>query len=210
MNWLKSIDKIYLVNLLHRQDRLLKSAELLEEYHIPYERFQAIHDKEQGARGLRDTMIKIFSEIIENNYKNTLIFEDDVSFCLDSFWFHDTMNKVVEQLPENYHLCYLGGQATGRLSHFHSANLIPVIKYFATHSVLYSLHGVKEIMARDFGYPIDNWIVESIQPMAHCYCTYPLLCSQRPDISDIGGQFIDWTPFIQGRFQQRVLEIGKR
>ena len=66
MSWLSFIDKIYLVNLAHREDRLLESAKLLEEYQIPYQVFPAIQDREQGARGLMKSMISIFVDSIEN------------------------------------------------------------------------------------------------------------------------------------------------
>lgn len=208
--WLNFFDKIYLINLLHRQDRLLKSAELLEEYGIPYERVGAIYDPEQGARGLRNTMLKIFSEVLENSYKNVLILEDDLRFVVGKELFHHTMDSVVNQIPENYLLCYLGGQPTNGYSSFYSANLLPVTKYFATHSVIYSLQGVKEIMIRDMGYPIDNWMTDNIQTQGRCYAVNPLLISQQPGVSDIGGLYIDWTPFIQVRHEQKINELNAR
>jgi len=208
MSWLSFVDKIYLVNLQSREDRLLESAELLEEYSIPYEVFPAIKDT-QGARGLRDTMLLIFNEAIENNYENILVLEDDVSFVEPPSTFHDTMNNATKQLPENYHLFYLGGQPTAGYSHCHSANLLPAIKYFATHAVVYSKQGVKEILGRNMDFPIDNWLVDTIQTEGFCYAVNPILCSQRPSFSDIGGQPMDWNPFIVHRHNQKVAEIRR-
>ena len=147
MKWLAFIDKIYLVNLQSREDRLLESAMLFEEYGIPYTVFPAIKDQ-QGARGLRDTMLLIFKDALDSNYDCILVFEDDVTFVEDKITFHDIMNKVVGQLPENYWLCYLGGQPTGGYSHFHSPNLLPAIKYYATQSVIYSKQSMMEISGR--------------------------------------------------------------
>lgn len=205
--WLRFFDNIYLINLSHRSDRLLASAELLENYEIPYTRVNAIHDQEQGARGLRDTMVKIFDDALLNNYDNILVFEDDITFVLEKPQVYDTMNKVVEQLPPNYFMCYLGGQPTAGFPNFYSNNLLPAIQFFATHAVMYSKQGIKEIMAREMGYPIDNWMVQHIQTQGNCYCTNPMLASQRPDKSDIGGQFIDWRPFMDTRFSQKLNEL---
>lgn len=208
--WLKSfIDKIYVVNLLKRSDRLLETAELLEDYEIPYTIFPAI-EKEKGAEGLRDTMNLLLKEIIDNKYKHTLVFEDDIKFIEPKETFHYVMDNVAKELPDNYHLCYLGGQATGGFTHFHSAHLLPAIKYFATHSVIYSLQGAKEIIARTLGFPIDNWIVAELQNDKLCYTAHPILCTQRAGFSDIGGTHMDWSPFIEPRHNQKVAEIIKK
>lgn len=205
--WQSFFSKTYLVNLSKRIDRLLISAEQCEKYLVNYERFQAI-EKPNGAEGLRDTMLEIFREAVVNSYNNILVLEDDFKIIVDEETFHDTMNKVVVQLPDNYHQCFLGGQASGRFSHFHAPNLLPVQKYFSTHSVAYSAQGIKEILARDFGYPIDNWMVSEIQPMGNCYCVHPLLCSQYAGYSDIGKNEIDWSPFIIPRHSQKIAEMG--
>jgi GR25 family glycosyltransferase involved in LPS biosynthesis len=207
--WLDSISKIYIVNLQKRVDRLLETAQLMEDYEIPYTVFPAI-ERENGAEGLRDTMNLLLQTIVENGYANTLVFEDDVKFIEDKFWFHDTMNNAMSQLPENYHLLYLGGQPTAGYSHFYSANLLPAIKYFATQSVIYSLQGAIEILAMKMDFPIDNWIVNELQPYNRCYAIHPILCSQRAGFSDIGGNYMDWHPFIEPRHNQKVIEITKK
>lgn len=209
MNWPSFIDNVYLVNLAQREDRLLESAKLFEEYEIPYEVFPAIKDT-QGARGLRDTMLKIFNDTIEKKYENILVFEDDVKFIEDKITFHDILNKAIKQLPENYHILYLGGQPTGGYSHFHSPNLLPAIKYFATQSVIYSKQGIKEILGLGMDFPIDNWLVDVVQPMGFCYAIHPILCSQREGFSDIGGNIMDWHPFIEPRHNQKVAEITRK
>jgi hypothetical protein len=207
LNWPSFFDKIYLINLSTRTDRLLASAETLEQYEIPYTRISAIHDKEQGARGLRDTMLLVFEDAINNGYDNILVFEDDVTFVVGKDILDDVMTKCIEQLPENYHLLYLGGQPTGGFPNFYSNNLLPVHQFFATHAVAYSKQAIKEILIRDFSYPIDNWIVKEIQNQGKCYCTNPMLARQRPDHSDINGQFVNWQPFIDQRFSQKLSEL---
>lgn len=207
--WQNFFDEIYVINLLKREDRLLQTTKDFEEYEIPFTRISAIED-ENGARGLRDTMTQLFTEAIAKGYKNILVFEDDAKVVVDKIWFTMTMENIVAQLPENYHLCLLGGQPAQKFSHFFSSNLIPVNMFFSTHSVAYSLQGMKEIMSRGMGFPIDNWMIDAIQRLGHSYCTYPLLTSQHPGISDIGKNFIDWTPFIQTNYERRLAEMNHR
>jgi GR25 family glycosyltransferase involved in LPS biosynthesis len=210
MDWINFIDRIVLLNLAHRVDRLLASAEVLEKYDIPYERIEAIHNKEHGATGLRDTIVQLFEEEIAKKTQHLLVFEDDVIFVEGPDTFHQAMNGVVKQLPEQYHICYLGCQVTLTPTHFYSTNLIPVQKAYATHAWIISYQGMKEILASDLKPPIDNYIVDMVQPLGHCYCTYPLLASQREGLSDIGHAFIDWDPFIVDRYQQQINAMRAR
>lgn len=207
MKWINQIDRIVCINLTHRTDRLLDFTEQMEQYEIPFERVSAIQDKEQGARGLMETMVGLFKEEISKGTEHLLVFEDDAEIKVQPLTFHNTMNAIMEQLPPNYHMVLLGCQLTGRINAFYSANLIQVIKAFSTQSVLYSLQGMKEIVNRGLGFPIDNWYVENLEILGHTYCTYPLLCSQKPGISDIGGgNFMDWRPFMDVRFEQKISE----
>ena len=209
MQWLNTIREIVCLNLLHREDRLLDFTAQMEEYNIPFRRINAIHNKERGAAGLRDTLVKLFNEEIEKITEHILVFEDDAEIVVPDSIFHDSMNKVVEQLPENYHICFLGCQITANGCTFNSPNLIRVIKAFSTHAVIWSLQGMKEAISMGLDYPIDNDMVERLEPMGHSYCTYPFLCSQRAGHSDIYNNFIDWKPFLDMRYTQRVNEIRR-
>lgn len=210
MKWVNKIDRIVCLNLSHREDRLIAFTEQAEKYNIPFERVEAIRDTEQGARGLRDTMVRLFNEEIEKGANHILVFEDDCLMVEGEVVFNDTMDRVMEQLPENYHMVLLGCQLTARISHWFSPNLIPVTKAFSTHAVLYSLHGMKEIISSNLGYPIDNFLVDTLQPLGRCYCTYPLLATQSEGFSDIGQNVINWSPFIVQKFEQMVNEFRMR
>jgi GR25 family glycosyltransferase involved in LPS biosynthesis len=201
--WRDFIDKVYLINLLKRGDRLLESVKQCEDYNIPFSRFSAI-ESPNGADGLRDTMSQLFDDAIKNNYSNILVLEDDFEIIVPPITFDNTVDEVCKQLPSNYWVCFLGCQLTGKIKYFHSPNVIAATKMYSTHSVIYSLQGCREIIARTIKAPIDNFYVDEIEPMNNSYCSYPILCSQRAGKSDIGGQFIDWKPFIVPRFNQQV------
>lgn len=204
--WVNFFDKIYVINLAKREDRLLQITEDFEKYSIPFLRVEAIYHP-QGAEGLKETMLLIFNEAIERGYKNILIFEDDCLMVVDETTFNLTMDKVVVQLPEDYQICLLGCQLTHRISHFHSENLIPVLSAFSTHASAYSIAGIRAIMASGLQAPIDNHIVAVIQPLGKTYCTFPLLCSQYEGFSDIGQNVHSWRPFIEARFEQKIIEF---
>ena len=190
-------------------DRLLASIEQCEKYEINFKRISAIEDTEQGARGLRDTMLLIFQDAIDNNYENILVLEDDFMFVENKETVDSAMSGAMKQLPENWHLLFGGCQPTAGFMHRQSANLLNLQQAFSTHCVGYSKQGIKEIMSRGMGYPIDNWLVSEIENLGQTYCTYPFLCTQREGMSDIGKQWISWIPFMQPRYEQKLAEIPK-
>lgn len=211
MKWINYFDAIYVINLSKREDRLLRITEHFEIYNIPFERVEAIQ-RANGAEGLRDTMTKIFREAIEKDFKRVLIFEDDAIVVVDEHTFHETMNGVTEQLPESFHVCFLGCQLSHRIKDWHSKNLFPVTMAFSTHSVAWGIEGMKQCVV-EMGFPIDNWMTTNLEPLGKSYCVYPLLCSQVPGISDIGGgNYMDWRPFIDMRYEQKINEykLGMR
>ena len=212
MNWIDKISRIVCLNLAHREDRLLSFTEQAEKYSLPFDRVPAINDAENGARGLRDTMVKLFTESIDNRINHLLVFEDDCDIVVDPVIFHQTMDSVVEQLPPQYDMILLGCQLSHRIQGFYSTNLFPVTMAFSTHAVLYSLQGMKNILYSHLDFPIDNDMVKKIQPIGRTYCVYPLLCSQTVGRSDIGKADISWKPFIETRYEQRINEykLGMR
>lgn len=208
MQWVDFVDQIYLVNLPQRTDRLVASAEELERFGIPYKRWAAKYNEHHGAIGLRDSMIDLFRSALDLGYKNVLVFEDDVMFVRSDV--NEVMNKAIDQLPPDYRILFLGCQPTAGFTRFQSENLLPVTKAYATHAVMYSELAMRECVNLGLGYPIDNWIVDNIQPKGGCFVTYPLLATQRPDYSDIGRTHIDWSPFIVQRYNQKIQELKSR
>ena len=203
--WTDFFDKILVINLPSRTDRLLQIAEELYKWSIPYELVNAT-PHENGAEGLRITVEKIFRDAVKDNLKSVLIFEDDAMFVESCGNPNDTMEQVVKQLPPTWQLLYLGAQCTNGFKAKPSNNLLLLDMAFATHAWAISLDGMKEILSAGLEAPIDNSVVKTVQPRGHTCITYPLLCTQRPGYSDIGRTEINWQPFIEQRYYQKFSE----
>lgn len=203
MSWTNFFDEIYCINLPKRTDRLLEFTEEAEKYNIQFKLIDGI-EHPQGAEGLRLTVEGIFKNAIEKNYEHILIFEDDCLFVNDP---NSVMNEVIKQLPQDYHILYLGAQPTNGFHYRHSANLLQLDGAYATHAWALSVQGIKEILSQPFYAPIDNCIVAGIQKLQKCYITYPLLATQRAGVSNIGGEYIEWDVFITPRYNQKLAEL---
>jgi len=201
--WTDFFDKIYVVNLAKRTDRMQQAKEQLEKYNIPFERFEAVEDSD-GAKGLLFTMQMIFQNAINSNYKNILVFEDDLDIIEPTI--NEVMEDVIKDLPPKYEIIFLGCQLCRIPTQWYGNNLLNVQSAFATHAAMYSLAGIKKIMSRNFFFPIDNSIVQQIQPDGNCYATYPILVSQIVTKSDIytSETVMDWKKYLEVKYWNRI------
>lgn len=118
------IDNVYIINMDKDSERLKKVTKECNKFNIKFKRFSGINSnklsKEEknkyitkfcqtyctnGMIGCGLSHIKIYEDIINNNYNNVLILEDDVYF-VDNF--HHILNNAVKEIPNDYDILYLG------------------------------------------------------------------------------------------------------
>jgi len=203
MSWTNYFDKIYVFNLRKRIDRLLDITEELEQFDIPFNLVTSIED-DNGAEGLRLTLENILKESIELGHEAILIFEDDCKFVVDKLTLDNTMEGAIKQLPEYWQILYLGGQCVEGFDRRQDANLLQVQKCYSTHAWAISLQGMKEILSLGLYAPIDNCLTDKIQKLQKTYITYPFLATQREGYSDIAKNDINWQPFLEPRYKQKL------
>ena len=211
MKWIEYFDQICIINLARRTDRMTFISDMLHDYQIvPFVRVEAHDNAVNPRKGLVTTMQAIFSSAIGLGYKRIMILEDDATPLVSKEVFHDTMNSCVEQLPPNWDLLYLGCNASGGFHKgYFTPNLLEVQLAYATHAVCYSRRAMEFISKRTINEPVDNYIVREFQPNHVVLCTYPMLMTQIPGHSDIGGSHCDWSNELEKRFEQNIQMIPK-
>lgn len=217
MNWTQYFDKIILINLPHRKDRLSESIDELYKHNIPFELFPATYDKEDGARGLFNTMTDLFQKSVDNSWNNILVFEDDFHIVVPDLASH--MDKCVEDLMGlNWDLFYMGGNVQsplmpvkGHPSLFQCSNVL------STHAVGYSgavqsliLEELKKGQRRvdHVGEPVDQLFERVVQSRGKSYISQHMLAVQRESFSDILGFEINYKNRVQDVFNQRLREAN--
>lgn len=207
--WTKYLDKIFVINLAKRKDRMLQAVQQLNKYSIPFERVEAIPHKE-GAEGLKLTMEKLFKDCIKKKYQNVLIFEDDLDIIEKDI--NEIMKKVMANLPPNYDIIFLGCQLCNCPTGFYHKNLLKgVDSAFATHAALYSLKAMKAFVNGKPEAPIDNYIQRHIEVRGNCYAVYPMVVSQIEGKSDIysDAKSLNWKPYLEGKFYQMTKHLPR-
>jgi GR25 family glycosyltransferase involved in LPS biosynthesis len=127
---LKSIDKIYFINLSKREDRNLNFMDQIEKHNIPrekVERFEAVNGLEYKfsdnelnlfkdinysymptklqIMGNQFSHFKIFQEMIEKDYKYIIICQDDIVF---KEGFTNYIDDLMNSVPEDSEIIHFG------------------------------------------------------------------------------------------------------
>lgn len=187
---MKFFDKVFLINLESRPDRLKEADCHLKEQGIEYERFPAIAD-DNGIKGLILSMAALFKVCLERGYNNVMILEDDAEMLFPAVPF---LNEIIQQLPNDYHCFHLGLNLLTRPKKV-SNNILQINTSYATHAVCYSKAGMELILPmllREEFTAYDILLMKEVQIYGKCYATFPMLCTQRTNYSNIEKKVTDW------------------
>lgn len=118
------IDNIYVINMDKDIERLNNIKKECNKNNIKFERFPGIDANKlsikeknkyvtnfcqkfctNGMIGCGMSHIKIYEDVIKKNYNNVLILEDDVYFIKN---FKKKLNTILEELPKDYDILYIG------------------------------------------------------------------------------------------------------
>ena len=95
------IEKIYIINLKHRTDRLEHILKELEKVNIDKGKVQiieAIYEPKFGALGCSKSHVLTVKKFISSNYKNCLILEDDFTFTKEKEYIDKKLNYIMDNL----------------------------------------------------------------------------------------------------------------
>jgi GR25 family glycosyltransferase involved in LPS biosynthesis len=112
-----NFDKVYVVNLERRPERLEHAKKEMEFAKIPFEVFKAVDGGAldlkipwiprltPGMLGCFESHFRIISEAVAKGYESICVFEDDVVFAPG---FTEYMEEAIKSLPTDWQFCYLG------------------------------------------------------------------------------------------------------
>ena len=178
------IHKTYVITLPN-SDRQEETKRQLDNQGIKFEWYTGIRNKEDGATGLRQTFKAIFTDCLKKGFNNVLIFEDDIEFCVKNNFQLGEMMKVIDDLPNDFHLCKFGANLLLPVSDV-TESLNRIKLSYALHAVLYSRLGMEYILKHiDDNEPIDVIIAKHIEPLGNCYVSSKFIITQRTTQSNI-------------------------
>jgi GR25 family glycosyltransferase involved in LPS biosynthesis len=198
-------DKIYLINLDSRPDRLELANKELERAGIleRTERFPAIALPRDPARGNHLSHASCIRKARNFGANNCLILEDDVEWLIDPL----ELKRVT--FPKNWDLVYLGINMDAYSATQVDYHLAKLSGGFSTHAyaINKSLFDCLIELNEDIT-TIHNDVRMSYEiiPNYNSYVTIPLLAGQRKSYSDIMKKEMDSNSVFQERFSSHLIK----
>lgn len=201
-------DKVYVLNLNRRKDRLKTSTKKLEYCEIEFERFAAIDGSVlqnvwETFSNKKHTLtnpnylacaishLSIYQDALDNGYSKILIVEDDVSIRKNA---NDEFSNIVDSLPD-WELLYLGFipltdnrmQWTYREFNIVSKNVAQSKNFWGLYGYGITSELMQEVLERynrDFSMELDRFFVKEIQPRGKSYGIIPQIFAAEDGYSD--------------------------
>lgn len=201
-------DKIFVINLKRRPDRLEHFDSQAKKYGINYEiieafdgdtingdfeifgkkiipsgEYKGLDNYMKSCLGATISHYQVLKKSIENSYKKIMVFEDDVLFNDD---FEKSLIDGVSNLPENWDFLYLSGTAVD----FEKINtsISKLKSSYCLHSYCLSSNIfnklILEIEEKIFSFPVDVIYSHNLKNN-NSYITIPFLTKQYSNFSDI-------------------------
>jgi GR25 family glycosyltransferase involved in LPS biosynthesis len=178
-------DKVVVINLDRRTDRMEKLVPQLERLGIEYERHSAVDGKELGINPIFAGTMSHVQVLKKYQDKKILVLEDDALFVDD---FNEKFEEVMQTLPKDSDIFYLGAllpKSTGKVT--------PVNKHWTrqvmtTGSQAYCINPARTRHFTDnldgYEWYIDIGLRVFAEPF-NAYITQPNLVTQFPSYSDL-------------------------
>jgi len=180
-------NKVILINLDRRVDRLKDVTQELDNLEITYERISAVDAIELGIAP-KDACRASHIKALEMAEGNTLILEDDATFMPN---FLESFTRFTENLPKLWDIIYLGAHigTSESVNNYMVRGLITS----STHAYCINPKRITEMLdiARNTTDHIDVAYARE-HPRMKAYVAQPTLVKQKPSFSDLILKDVDY------------------
>jgi GR25 family glycosyltransferase involved in LPS biosynthesis len=209
MRLFDGFDKVYLINLDRRPDRLDNFQKQVEKYNLgEYERISAVDGNKlnlnnyksilkPGEIGVILTNFLIIKSAQEKNFKKILIIEDDCEFTEEINNWEEYLNSV----PKDWDMIYFGGNHNTHVGVNEpikiNQKIVKLHSTFSAHFIIINntvFEHIK-ILKKNLSEPLDV-SYSKFQKIFNCYSTSLPLAKQKPGFSDIQNQNLDYNWLI--------------
>lgn len=190
-------ERVVVINLDRRPDRLAEFDEQAKSIGLKYERHSAFDaqgkvNKYNQPLPASDGCMKSHSDVINKAHndgvKSLLVFEDDANFVED---FEQKFRDIWKEVPGDWDLFY-GGLWLHSFQK-HTDRLVKPTDSFSAHC--YGINGkaLPEVFRQIQGKRFIDIELSTLNTRLNAYCAKPALVYQRPSYSDLEKEFRDVT-----------------
>lgn len=190
--------KSYCINLSHRQDKWEECVDQFAKHGLVVERFEGVNGDDvqydgamkKGVVGCFMSHRNILEKAQREGLESTLIFEDDVEFDPE---LNKKFNDWYKEVPEDWDMLYFGGNHNVGYITKCNDHLMRATNTQTTHAYAIREKAYITILKRLQTLDLDVDVVYTqLQKTLKAYCFTPRLAWQRPGISDIWKQRVDY------------------
>lgn len=178
-------DKVVVINLDRRTDRMEKLDSQLKELGIQYKRFSAVDGKKLNIDPIVAGLKSHLQVMKDNSGKKVLVLEDDAYFVED---FNEKFDKVMQTLPEDWDIFYLGALLPKDVGQINMVNRHWGLQVLTTGSQAYCIKPEMQYYfisrLEEYSYYIDIGLRDFAKGYKP-YITQPNLVTQFPSYSDL-------------------------
>lgn len=229
MNAFSFFEKIYLINLEERKDRLENSLTNFNNYEINnFEKFNGIKindneyaflsEKDKSQLGCSLSFYRVINDAYVKNFNSILIFEDDFEFIHDKKNTNLFLNKSIDSLPSDWDIFYLGANIMYDYTNYpvekFSDNLSKLNSAYCCHAISFSRKGILKILEI---FPNESIFIEQMILYKifdiflakyfcfnnSCFISREMLCTQTPGFSSIENCMSNYSD-LKNRHQNAI------
>ena len=197
----KNISKIIYINLNKRTDRREQIEKELNDFNLPFERFEAIENPGFGTVGCGKSHLNVLKIARDRNYENILILEDDFTFLVSKEEFENQLTNFFN-LNIEYDVCMLSYNLIRHESTSYNFIVKALEVQTASGYIVNKKYYSKLIDLYEVAMPLleqtrQHWIYandavwKQYQEKDNWYCFSKRIGRQRPGYSDNGQSYCD-------------------
>ena len=184
-------DRIVVINLDSRPDRMESFDKQAKKYGIEYQRFSAVPanpPKLPPTWACKESHKSVIKQAVEDNVKRLFVFEDDALFVED---FNTKLADLHKELPEDWDMFYLG--AWHLKYENYKEGLVKMKDSYSAHAYGINAHYLDDAFSVVYKPKAIDIALASKHPFIKAYCAKPALVGQISGYSDIEKKYRDVT-----------------